>query len=128
MTNRATKKKRVGHSIFASACSSGIRVTSSPIAAPVSATVAGSTPSSWWTKKARTVPIRTGTVRRSSSRVADRGGGVELHHERPVLRLDLQLFSVEEIEAADHDREGDDDDRREVDDELVERQARWRRR
>ena len=53
--------------MWASVSSRSILVTSSPIAAPVRATVAGSMWSAWWAKKAITVRTRTGPVRRSSA-------------------------------------------------------------
>ena len=67
ITNSPTKKNSVGHSMPRSASSTLWRVSSSMIVAPVSATVAGSTPSAPWTKNARIVMTSTGSVRLSSA-------------------------------------------------------------
>ena len=67
-TNRPMKKNSVGHSIPASARSTGAFEVNSITVAPASATVAGSRCSAWWKKNATIVRIRTGTVRRSSGR------------------------------------------------------------
>ena len=92
------KKKSVVHSMLESAFSRSTRVTSRPTAAPVRATVAGSTWSAWWAKKASTVSTSTGPVRRSSAESRIEAARVELHHRPAVALLDLQPAAEDEVE------------------------------
>jgi hypothetical protein len=53
-------------------------------------------------------------------RVADRGGGVQVHHRHAVLLLHLEAAAEDEVEQRDHHSEGDCHDRSQVGDEGVE--------
>ena len=60
--------------------------------------------------------------------VLDRAARVELHHAVARLGRDLQPRPEPQVEQPGHDEEGDERDRREVDDEVDEASGRSRRR
>ena len=98
--SRTGRRRRTGSATRSSTvpAPAGLRVTSRPIAAPVERTVAGSTPEQLVDEERedRRNQDRDGAPQLAC--IPDRSPGIQLHHQLAILRRDLQLVSVVEIE------------------------------